>query len=196
MWTLSGPTTVTRFGNQMDEESRWERVPEDSPLRCQAVIPTKGQCLNKKMDGSQYCPAHGGNRAAGKAKAEQLRMYQIDRYQNRLNAMEDHNQFTSLAGEVAVLRMVLETRLKACNTDLDLMLHSQSISSLALSIEKLLNSCERMKRSLEGTLDKNQAMAWIGDVVDIISKNVEDSDVLNQIADELLAAFNERMKKQ
>jgi hypothetical protein len=180
----------------MDDNNRWERVEEDSPIRCQAVIPTRGQCINKQMENSKFCPAHGGNRAAGNAKKEQMRLYQVDRFQQRLDAMQDHTASNTLASELAVLRMLMQTWLNRCNDDHDILLHSQSISKLVNDIEKVLSSKSRLERILEGSLDKNQAMAWIGDVVDIISTHIQDSDVLNTIADELLASFNERMKKQ
>ncbi len=180
----------------MDDNNRWERVEEDSPIRCQAVIPTRGQCINKQMENSKFCPAHGGNRAAGNAKKDQMRLYQVDRFQQKLDAMQDHTEANSLGGELAVLRMLMETWLTRCTDSHELLMHSQSISKLANDIEKVLSSKSRLERILEGSLDKNQAMAWIGDVVDIISNHLTDSDVLNQVADELLASFNERMKKQ
>lgn len=180
----------------MDEPDKWERVAEDSPVRCQAVIPTRGQCINKQMEGSKFCPAHGGNRAANKAKQESFRLYQVDRYQQKLNAMQDHSEANSLGAELAVLRMLMESWLNRCTDEHDLHMHSQSISKLANDIEKVLSSKSRLERILEGTLDKNQAMAWIGDIVDILSNHISDSDVLNTIADELMASFNERMKKQ
>lgn len=173
------------MGNQ-----NWERVEEDSPLRCQAVIPTKGQCINKKMEGSDYCPAHGGNRGNSKLKREQKRMYMIERYQQKLDAMQDHEGIKSLTSEIAVLRMILETRLKGCKDDMDLMLHSQSISNLVVNIEKLVTSCNRLDSQLGNMLDTTQAIQWMNAIVDIIGSHITDDDVLAEISDEILESYD------
>ena len=39
----------------------------DDPNRCQAVT-KKGQCINKKAEGSNFCAGHGGT-SSGKDKA-------------------------------------------------------------------------------------------------------------------------------
>lgn len=168
----------------------WERVEEDSPLRCQAVIPTRGQCINKQVEGSDYCPAHGGNRGSAKLKREKRRMYQIQRFQDKLNEMEDHEGLKSLRSEIAVLRMILETRLKQCTDNHDLMLHSQSISSLVASIEKLVTSCNRLDTQLGNMLDTTQALQWMAEIVDIISTHITDEAVLSEISDEILESYD------
>lgn len=167
----------------------WERVPEDSPLRCQAVIPTKGQCLNMQVEGSDYCPAHGGNRAGAVAAKRQKRMYNIERYQQKLEAMADHPSLKSLHEEVAVLRMILESRLKQCNDDHDLMLHSQTISNLVAQIEKAVSSCTKLDTLLSRMLDQNQAMQWASEIVEIIQRYIKDSDVLNEISGQIVDSY-------
>ena len=46
-----------------DFKTTWERVDEDSPDRCQCIMPNTGQCMLKAVKDSSYCPAHGGNKA-------------------------------------------------------------------------------------------------------------------------------------
>lgn len=167
----------------------FERVEEDSPLRCQATIPSRGQCINKRMDGSEYCPAHGGNRSANKKN----RMYMIERFQSRMDKMEDHSGFKSLTGEIAILRMMLEARLQKCKDDHDLMMHSQNISQLAVQIEKLVVSCNNLDMKLSRMLDANQALHWMSEIVDIISRYVQDEAVLDDISTDILDSY-ERIK--
>lgn len=176
------------------EEQRWERVAEDSPERCQGVIPTKGQCFNRKMENSNFCPAHGGNRANATAKKESLRMYQIERYQQRLDTLADHGKLKSLTEEIAILRMILESKLKSCTDDHELMLRSQPISDLVVKIEKLVTSCNRLDLQMGNMLDQTQAIQWMGSIIDVISQYISDPDDLNAIADEIMASY-ERSKK-
>src|SRR6218665_1663932 len=172
-----------------DMENQWERVEEDSPFRCQAVIPTKGQCLNRQMDGSKFCPAHGGNRACATTKEEQQRLYLAGRFQNRMNQLEDHSQLKSLRSEIAILRMILETRLQRCEDDHDLILHSVPLADLVLKIEKLVSSCSRLDLQLSKMLDTTQAINWANEIVSIIGEYVTDSNILSEIADRILEAY-------
>lgn len=177
-------------------EHNWERVEEDSPDRCQAVIATKGQCMNRKMENSNYCPAHGGNRANKAAKEEEMRMYRIGKYQQRVNSLEDHGKIKSLRSEIAILRMMLEERLNQCSDSHDLMLHSQVVSNLVTNIEKLVTSCNRLDLQLGNMLDPTQAISWINEIVEIISTHIEDTEVLNTIADEILTSFQRIQRKE
>lgn len=172
-----------------DSENQWERVAEDSPDRCQAVISTRGQCLNRRVEGSDYCMAHGGNRGKAKLKREKMRMYHIERFQNKLNSMEDHERIKTLTSEIAVLRMLLEVRLKQCQDDHDLVLHSQSLSNLVASIEKVVTSCTRLDKQLGSMLDPTQAIQWMSEVVEIIGNYIEDEAVLDSISEEILESY-------
>lgn len=169
--------------------SKWERVEEDSPERCQATIPTRGQCINKRMDGSDYCPAHGGNRGHAKMLKAEKQMYQLGKYQVRVDDFKNHGDVKSLRSEIGILRMVLENRMKQCTDEHTLMLHSQSISNMVVSIEKLVTSCQRIDTQLGSMLDEAKAMQWMTEIVDILSHYVKDSVVLEEISNEILAAY-------
>lgn len=179
----------------MPDENKWQKVPDDSIIRCQAVIPSRGQCNNMQMEGSDYCPAHGGNRGNAALKLQKKRMYDVERFQAKLNQMEDHEGIKSLKSEIAILRMVLEQRLQQCHDTTDLMLHSQSISSLVAHIEKLVTSTQRLDMQLSNMLDATQAVHWMGEIVDIISHHVTDEAVLSEISGEILESFD-RIQKE
>jgi len=168
---------------------KWTRVAEDSPERCQATIATRGQCMNARMEGSDYCPAHGGNRGNAKMKQAASDMYQLGRYQARVGDFANHGGIKSLRNEISILRMVLETRMKQCKDDHELMLHSQSISNMVGSIEKLVVSCQRIDLQLESMLDEAKAMQWISEIIDILSKHIQDSVVLDEISTEITASY-------
>lgn len=173
------------------DPSRFERVAEDDPRRCQGVIPTRGQCQNRAMDDSKFCPAHGGNRAqAGRVKQEQ-RLYRLGKWQQRMQEFSDDSRIKDLRDEIGILKMMLEQRLLACQSDVDLMLHSQSISQMVANIERLVLSCQRLDTQLGNLLDPSQAIAWMDKIVDIVSEHVTDPDALNDIATRLVETFQE-----
>lgn len=171
------------------DDNKWQRVAEDDPNRCQAVISTRGQCTNKAVDGTPYCPAHGANKRTAANRKEASRMYELGRYQARINKLTDHERLKSLQAEIGILRMILETTIKRCGDDYDLMLKSQSINTMAMNIGKLVESCNKLDLTLGKVLDENQAITWVQEIVDIVAAHISDQDVLNTIGQDILAAY-------
>jgi hypothetical protein len=178
----------------MPEQHSWERVPEDSPDRCQAVIATRGQCLNKRCDGSDFCPAHGGNRAGNEQKKQEKRLYNLQKWQDRLDEKATHSKLKGLTDEIGILRMILESRLNSCKDDFELMLHSQSISQMAGQIEKLVVSLQKLDMQMEKMLDETQAVAWAQSIVEIVGQYIADTEVLTEIADRISASYDRIQK--
>lgn len=176
-----------------DSENLWERVPEDSPYRCQGIS-ARGQCLNRQVEGSNFCMVHGGQNVAGRVKKERQRLYALDKYQQKLDKMEDHSELKTLRSEIGIMRMLLETRLNQCNTDTDLLIHSQSISLMVSNIEKLVSSCTKIDLQLGKMLDENQAINWVYEIVEIIGRHVKDSQVLDDIASEIIDSYEAVVK--
>lgn len=145
----------------------------------------RGQCLNAMMPDSRYCPVHGGNRAYSAARKQRFRMYQVERYQKRIEDMQEHEGANSFREEIAVLRMMLATRLESCKDDHDLMMHSQLISNLVTSIEKAVTSALKLEKELGKLLTEDQAAAWTTEILEIICTHVEDPDLLEAMANEI-----------
>lgn len=168
----------------------WERVEEDDPNRCQAVMATKGQCRNKARDGSQFCPAHGGNVAVQKLEKEEQQMYRLKKYQVRLEEFADGDKIKSLRNEIGILRILIEERMNICHTDLDLMLHSSALSDLVTKVEKLVTSCNRLEGQLGAMLDKTQALQLGSEIVEIVARHVENEETLESIANEIIETIS------
>jgi hypothetical protein len=174
------------------EEYTWARCEPDDPRRCQTVIATKGQCINLAVDGAQYCPVHSGY---GQVRAEEnktLRTYRLKKYQNRLTEFAEHDRIKSLRDEIGILRILIEERLNLCHTDLDLMLHSSVLSDLIMKVEKVVTSCNRLENQLGLLLDKTQALQLGAEIVEIVARHVENEEVLQQIADEIISSISSR----
>lgn len=171
-------------------EHNWDRVEADDPRRCQAVISTKGQCFIIAVEGSKFCPAHGGGKAAEQAEKETLRMYRLKKYQARLSEFSDSDKIKSLRDEIGILRILIEERMNICHTDLDLMLHSSVLSDLVVKVEKLVTSCNRLEGQLGTMLDKTQALQLGSEVVEIVARHVENEQTLEEIANEIVESIN------
>jgi len=174
------------------DERNWERVEDDDPSRCQAVLATIGQCRVKAMEGSKFCPAHGGVHAiAAKEKAE-AQMYRLKKYQARLEEFSESDKIKSLRNEIGILRILIEERMNICHTDLDLMLHSSVLGDLVTKVEKLVTSCNRLEGQLGAMLDKTQALQLGSEIVEIVARHVENEEALESIANEIIEAIKGR----
>ena len=83
-------------------ETKWERVEEDSLERCQ-YIGAKGQCRIKRVEHSEYCPAHGGNKAFQAHEKRQLRNYRLNQFKQRTEELAHSDGILSLKEEIAIL---------------------------------------------------------------------------------------------
>ena len=167
-----------------------QRCEEDNPHRCQAVIPSKGQCLNlaAATEGGkfgEYCLAHGGNRFVNQEAKISIRNYQLDRFKARLERHATSPHITNLRDEIGILRMVLEERLNRCNDDMDLLLHSGPISDLVSKIDKVVTSCHKLEGSMGNLLDKQAILQFASEVIEVVDSEIKQTDV-NENWQELL----------
>ncbi len=173
----------------VESKYEWKRVPEDSPDRCQA-LGGQGQCPFGKVEGSNYCPRHGGNKGAQKLAIESKRLYQIAKFQERIDFKANHPKVKSVTDELAVLRMTLEAKLNKIQDDQELVMQSSSITEMVTSIGKLAKLLTQIDKVTGESLDRNQAKAWVSMVISIISTYVTDPDLLTLISEDMMNAFD------
>ncbi len=169
----------------------------DDPRRCQGVVPT-GQCNNLKVEGSNYCLAHGGASTIKKQEAESLYRFRVDKYRNRINEIAKSSNIKSLREEIGVLRMLLEERMNSIGDDLgQLMLNSGELSEMVVKIDKLVNSCHNLESKLGVMIDKTTLLNLTEQIVKIIGdeiKSLEQSDeILDRISSQILSVMNEQV---
>lgn len=168
--------------------SQWEKVDKDDPRRCQGVN-VHGQCTNKAMDGSDFCPAHGGNKGAEAAKRKEMRNYRLARFKSRLVELGDSDNIMGLRDEVAILRMLIEEKINQCDDNHALMLMSGPLSDLIMKVEKLVTSCNRLESRLGNLLDRTKVLQSAQIIIQIISKYIDDEQILDSIADEIASTL-------
>ena len=176
----------------MAENIEKMEFPEDTE-RCQGII-SNGQCTNKGMllqsgARSHFCKIHGGPSCQLVEKKESLRNYQLTQFQAKFLRHATSPQIKDLRDEIAILRMMMETKLNQCNDDVDLMLQCGPISELAVKIEKIVGSCHKLEGSMAQLLDRQAILQFASEVIAIISDDVADTTVLERITQKMMAAI-------
>lgn len=166
-----------------------ERITDpNDPHRCQ-FINNVGQCVNKAVDGCEFCYAHGGSNIARNEQKQQIKNYRLGKYKSRISELAESEGIKSLREEIGVLRILLETRLNKINDDQELILQSGPISDLVLKIDKLVTSCHRLEDRMGFLLDKTKVMQFAQVVTDILTRHIDDPEVLELIANEIMEAI-------
>lgn len=166
------------------DASGLEKVEPDSPLRCQQVAKGLGQCTNKVVDGTKYCPIHIA-RLHKNVSDEKQRIYKLTLFRARAQEMSDHNEHTNLREEVGILRMTLESLLESCESSTDLLIHANRITDLTRTIQKIVADCHRIDKFTAKYLDKTAVLKLAGDIIDILCKHIDDVELLEAISNEI-----------
>ena len=175
----------------MDNKFKRHNILEQHPNeRCIATV-ANGQCPYTKVSGTDYCPMHGSNSGEIVNNNEVKRNYQLARWKNRVNNFADNNQIKSLREEIGILRMIMEEILNKCEDSTDLLMASHRISDVAMKIEKLVVSCDKLESRMGQLLSKRAVIQLAGTYVQIINNHVDNPDLIEQISEELLTATKE-----
>jgi hypothetical protein len=168
------------------QENKFERYdPEihDPILRCDAVV-ANGPCPYNKLTGSNYCPMHSAHSLQNKA-GEQIRGYRLAQWKNRVGELADSPDIKNLNEEIGVMRLLLETMVQQCKTSTDLIMYSQRIAGTIASIEKLVCSFDRLETKMGSMLNKTAILQFAGTVVEIITKYVDDPEIIEHISEDI-----------
>lgn len=157
------------------------------PERCQATGKT-GQCPYKAMPGYKICQRHAGQTLGGEAK-QRSNQYRLQVWQTRVDEFAENDNVKSLRDEIGILRMLMEETLNQCKTATDLMIYQSKLSNLAMQIEKLVTSCNRLEMKMGMLLDKSAALSLAGQIVDIISSEIDDPEVIDRISNGIINAL-------
>jgi hypothetical protein len=166
---------------------RWNVNEHEPAIRCIATVKS-GQCPYVKDNNTDYCPMHGANKGVIKANGEVRRNYQLRRWKNRVDSFADNDQIKSLREEIGILRMVMEELLNKCEDSTDLLMTSHRIADVAMKIEKLVVSCDKLENRMGLLLSKRAVVQLAGEYVQIINNYVSDPDTIERISEEMICA--------
>ena len=151
----------------------WERVEEpDDPNRCQGMT-KRGQCINKAIEGSKYCPAHGGNRAVNQKEKDELKLYHANKFLGRAAELRENGALLSLTVELAYLKEILDKRLQMIKDEHSFVLNQSSATDLIMKINTLVHSVVKLNDKLGATLTADQALQFAQELQEIVAEELE-----------------------
>jgi hypothetical protein len=158
----------------------WPRVDENSPERCGGSTGV-GQCWNQRVEGSSYCPVHGGGHKLKQNKREKYEAWQLGQWNKQVRDHADSSSLHALQIGIGILCKTLELTVARCQTDQELVLKSGPISDLTCKLSKLITESQQMSMRLGQVMNRTEAMAMAQSIVTIIGEEVQDSVVLERI---------------
>jgi hypothetical protein len=173
-------------------ESKFKRVQPDDPNRCQAVHADQqcpfravGDFVNGKWEGPQYCPRHGGGRNATQDNKNSIRMYQLAKWQVRINEMAEHPKIKSLGEEVGIIRMMLETKMNSLKDEKDLLMQASGIVNLTNSVRDLVRVWQHVEERSGQVLDRARMTLFVQELIRILETYIDNPDILQMIGEDI-----------
>ncbi len=162
----------------------WERVAEDDPECCETQ-----ECRNKSLQGSQFCAAHGGNKGVESTNRASLKNYRLTKFAKEVQEKQGSSEIKSLTGEIGMLRQIIQEQWNSCEDANDLILKSGPISDLFTKLEKLVNSCNNIDKTLGNLIEKEKVVQFAQTIVSIITPYIPEEKL-----DELNFKIHEALK--
>lgn len=164
-----------------------ERVPEDSPDRCQGNI-SIGQCNFRKTEGSNYCNMHGGHTAIVAQRKQNIynlhRTDYLKRLQEKIGHYSSAENKYNLSEELGVARIVLEAILDKCENANDLIRNIHSINTTVLAIQKLVTDTLKVDQKIGTLMTREQVLGIAQTLINVVAQHIDDPEELAQIANE------------
>lgn len=162
--------------------------------KCKGQLSNGQPCFReivKNADGvaiSEYCLAHGGFHDKNRYMKQVKFNYNLDAWNEKIREKATSPQVKNLREEIGVLRVLLETRLRALNpeNEFDVIRSSGPIGDLVIKIEKLVSSCHKLEEKLGITLDKTKVESIARQIIEIIGSNLQELEVSEEIAGQFL----------
>lgn len=140
----------------------------------------------RSVEGTTYCPRHGGDGVAEKNKRDKADLYRTQVWKARIRHFTDTDGVKSLRTEVAILRVLLDEMLDQCQDRNALLMFSSKIANLAQEIGKLIVSCDRLEKNMGQMMDKPTAIRYAAKIIEILERHVTDPEALDNISIEIL----------
>lgn len=107
--------------------------------------------------------------------------------QDRLAQLEDHEKSRSLRTEIAMIRVQIETLQNTINSDTERIAASPTLSTLFLTLERLLKTAHQIEKETNALLAKDVVILLGREIFQIISDELKNipgfEEILRRIAD-------------
>ncbi len=149
-----------------------------------------GQCRHKAEEDSSFCAMHGGKKAKESIDKQEMRNYRLTKFKARAAQLSNNANLASLRDEVAILRIMIEEKVNACDDSQQLLLVSGPLSDLIMKCGALVEKCNRLENRLGNFLDRNKITQFAAICVDIISQCVP-AENMEHVSEEIFNALGE-----
>lgn len=140
----------------MIRESNLKHATTDAE-RCNGIIRGSMQCNMQRVEGGKFCVFHGGGSVLHKQQERSLYKFRLDQYKNRFETLSDSSAIKNLRDEIAVLRLLVQSRFNQIMNSDDMLMHSSQVSRLVKAIASLGESCAKIETSLDDVMDRQSA---------------------------------------
>ena len=149
--------------------------------RCQHTG-VRGSCVQTAIDGSAYCEIHS-------TEADRLKGYRLQdpELRRRFDELSRDASLETVKQEVLLLRVLIEDRLNFCKNAAERASALQYVTSSLATVDKLLNSLERLQRAASITLDKPTLSRLSEKIINILLDNLGDLPDRDEIVDRVAA---------
>ena len=173
------------------------RVDSETDLeRCHGGT-TKGQCMNKQVPNTVFCPVHGGPSILAKQDQASIRRFKKSRWFTQLaDEHGDQSSLKSLTGEIALLKVLQSEILDRCKTQHELIMNQGQLSDLIVKTEKLVTSAHRLQKDLNGLIDREVLMNFASQIVEIITDELQDQEARARVSLKISDAFIQATKTE
>jgi hypothetical protein len=160
-------------------------------MRCEHTSST-GQCNSNAVEGGRFCPTHSRDPQVGLK-----RQYMLNKakYRQRYSEFAESDDLRTLKDEISILRMVMEERLNMIGNDSDMLAACGQITSLAVTIERLVKSCHTLESRLGSLLAKPTLLGIANDIVQILLQELESQPdyelLVDRISEKILKVITE-----
>lgn len=160
-----------------------ERVSNDDPRACQKGTQA-GPCPYKALEGSLYCPIHGGTPAALATEKADLKKYKLNSaYAGRAKDFAGSTDLKSLTDELALLRTSLEVIFNSIKNEGEMLLYSDKIEKLSKGIQSMVVDIQKLQERNRELLGKDTVFAIFDRIMQLLVEHVKDADVLLILAE-------------
>jgi len=152
--------------------------------QCIAFDGQNNPCLLKQVPGTSYCPKHGVSASA--QEKVKIRNYRLTVLKGRLTEKMSSDAILSLREEVSIARITLEETLNQCKSATEIVIQHPRIVSLITTIQRTVESCQKVEMKTGHLLGKDQLINFAQDVIRIVSTHVTDPEVQRLIAAQIV----------
>ena len=133
---------------------------------------------------SRFCKVHGGALEMMNINKGKMKNYILTKckFRDNITNKSKNTNGHSLRDEIGILRFLLETMLEKIQDANDIELKQLAIGNLVLKIERLVSASIKSEVQLGELLSADVLMAVQQQIIDIISRHITDTNILDTIA--------------